>query len=127
MDHPKDKKLDQKKSRRGERRLLPRVGPFVVAFAMFCAIFSFLIFAGLTAWDTQKIKEDVAPAAAATRKVLAQAVADEAIAKEAAQKFNGEVVKNADGKTWDILEKAPVAPAPAAAPVAPSPQVSVTQ
>jgi two-component system nitrogen regulation sensor histidine kinase NtrY len=43
-----DKKLDGKKSRRGERRLLPRVGPFVVALAILGAIASFLIFAGLT-------------------------------------------------------------------------------
>ena len=48
MTQAKDKRLDAKKSRRGERRLLPRLGPFVVAFAIICAIFSFLIFAGLT-------------------------------------------------------------------------------
>jgi hypothetical protein len=62
------------------------------------------------------VREAVEP----TRKVLAQAVADEAIAKEAAAKFNGDVVKNADGKTWDIVAKAaPVAPAAPAAPAAP--------
>jgi two-component system, NtrC family, nitrogen regulation sensor histidine kinase NtrY len=48
MIQGKDKRLDAKKSRRGERRLLPRLGPFVVALAIICAIFSFLIFAGLT-------------------------------------------------------------------------------
>ena len=48
MIQAKDKRLDAKKSRRGERRLLPRLGPFVVALAIICAIFSFLIFAGLT-------------------------------------------------------------------------------
>lgn len=48
MNQGKDKKLDRKRSRRGERRLLPRIGPFVVALAIICAIFSFLIFAGLT-------------------------------------------------------------------------------
>jgi len=37
-----------RKQRRRERRLLPRVGPFIVAFAIFCAVASFLIFAGLT-------------------------------------------------------------------------------
>jgi two-component system nitrogen regulation sensor histidine kinase NtrY len=48
MNQTKDKRLDQQKSRRRERRLLPRVGPFAVAFAIICAIGSFLIFAGMT-------------------------------------------------------------------------------
>ena len=48
MTQAKEKRLDTKKARRGERRLLPRLGPFIVAFAIICAIFSFLIFAGLT-------------------------------------------------------------------------------
>jgi two-component system nitrogen regulation sensor histidine kinase NtrY len=48
MKQTKDKRLDQQKSRRRERRLLPRLGPFAVAFAIICAIASFLIFAGMT-------------------------------------------------------------------------------
>lgn len=48
MKHAKDKEPEQVKPRRRERRLLPRVGPFVVAFAILCAVGSFLIFAGLT-------------------------------------------------------------------------------
>ncbi|MCW2273450.1 HAMP domain-containing protein [Rhodoblastus acidophilus] len=39
---------EMRKQRRRERRLLPRLGPFIVAFAIFCAVASFLIFAGLT-------------------------------------------------------------------------------
>ena len=48
MKQTRDKRLDQQKSRRRERRLLPRLGPFAVAFAIICAIASFLIFAGMT-------------------------------------------------------------------------------
>jgi two-component system nitrogen regulation sensor histidine kinase NtrY len=48
MKQTKDNRLDQQKSRRRERRLLPRLGPFAVAFAIICAIASFLIFAGMT-------------------------------------------------------------------------------
>ncbi len=48
MKQATEKRLDQKKSRRRERRLLPRIGPFAVAFAILCAIASFLIFAGMT-------------------------------------------------------------------------------
>ena len=48
MKQAKDKRLDQKKSRRRERRLLPQIGPFAVASAIVCAIASFLIFAGMT-------------------------------------------------------------------------------
>ncbi|MBB4199618.1 PAS domain-containing sensor histidine kinase [Rhodoblastus sphagnicola] len=39
---------ETRKPRRRERRLLPRLGPFVVVAAIFCALGSFLIFAGLT-------------------------------------------------------------------------------
>ncbi|MCW2285522.1 two-component system nitrogen regulation sensor histidine kinase NtrY [Rhodoblastus acidophilus] len=39
---------EMRKQRRSERRLLPRLGPFIVTFAIFCAVASFLIFAGLT-------------------------------------------------------------------------------
>ncbi len=41
-------KSETRKQRRRERRLLPRLGPFIVAFAIFSAVGSFLIFAGLT-------------------------------------------------------------------------------
>jgi len=41
-------KEEMRKQRRRERRLLPRLGPFIVAFAIFCAVASFLVFAGLT-------------------------------------------------------------------------------
>jgi two-component system nitrogen regulation sensor histidine kinase NtrY len=41
-------KGETRRPRRRDRRLLPRIGPFIVAFAIFCAVFSFLIFAGLT-------------------------------------------------------------------------------
>jgi two-component system nitrogen regulation sensor histidine kinase NtrY len=41
-------KGETRRPRRRDRRLLPRLGPFVVAFAIFCAVGSFLIFAGLT-------------------------------------------------------------------------------
>ena len=40
--------LDHKKARRRDRRLLPRLGPFIVAFSILGAIASFLVFAGLT-------------------------------------------------------------------------------
>ena len=49
-----EKRLDQKKSRRRERRLLPQSGRSPVAFAIFCAIASFLIFAGMTPLDADR-------------------------------------------------------------------------
>jgi two-component system nitrogen regulation sensor histidine kinase NtrY len=48
MTQATDKRLDQQKARRRERRLLPRIGPFIVALAIACAIGSFLVFAGMT-------------------------------------------------------------------------------
>jgi two-component system nitrogen regulation sensor histidine kinase NtrY len=48
MKRLSDPAAESRKPRRRERRLLPRLGPFVVAFAIFCAVASFLIFAGLT-------------------------------------------------------------------------------
>jgi len=46
MNRTTDK--ETRKPRRRERRLLPRLGPFIVAFAIFAALGSFLVFAGLT-------------------------------------------------------------------------------
>jgi two-component system nitrogen regulation sensor histidine kinase NtrY len=48
MTQDKPNRPDSRKSRRRERSFLSRVGPFVVAIAILCAIGSFLIFAGLT-------------------------------------------------------------------------------
>jgi two-component system, NtrC family, nitrogen regulation sensor histidine kinase NtrY len=48
MTQDKENRPDSRKSRRAPRSALSRVGPFVVAIAILCAIGSFLIFAGLT-------------------------------------------------------------------------------
>jgi len=48
MTENKENRPDSRNSRRRERSFLSRLGPFVVAVAILCAIGSFLIFAGLT-------------------------------------------------------------------------------